>query len=87
MYRSPRLRSPFFSNTENREWIDAGINRCLLQICVARGRVSHPKWCLIYVQIFNVPKSTGLEVKLDRGEFKVLHAKASSDEEQEADSL
>lgn len=87
MYRSPRLRSPLFSNTENRESIFAGTNRCLLQIGVTRGRVSHPKWRLICVQIFNVPRTTGLEVKLDGGEFKVLHAKASNDEEQEADSL
>jgi len=49
--------------------------------------MSHPKWRLICVQIFSVPTTTGLEVKLDGEKGKVLNVKASTDEEQEAYSL
>ncbi len=54
---------------------------------VARRRVSHLKWRLICAQIFSVPTTTRLEVKLDGEKGKVLHVEASSNKEQEADSL
>lgn len=59
----------------------------ILQIWVAGGRVSHPKWRLICDQIFNVPATTGLEGRLNKDDCKVSHAKAHDDEEQEATSL
>lgn len=66
MYRSPRLQSPLLSKAENCESTFAGTYRWLLQIRVARGRVSHLKWGLICVQIFSVPITTRLEVKLTK---------------------
>lgn len=58
-----------------------------MQIGVARGRVSQPKWRLICDQIFNVSVTTGLEDRLSRDDCEVSHAKARNDEEQEAVSL
>lgn len=66
MYRSPGLQSPLLSKAENRGSIFAGTYRWLLQIRVSRGRVSHLKWRLICVQIFGIPITSGLEVKLTK---------------------
>lgn len=67
MYKSPRHLRPLFSRAAKRESVLTGTNKWLLQRGVLWGRESHPNRFLIWVHIFNVLVTMGLDVKFTRG--------------------
>ena len=70
------------------ESIVAGKNKWFLQIGVAWGRVSHPKWRLVCAQIFKVPITMGLDVYFEGEKGRGLQARAwGEDVEHESDSI